>query len=156
MSTSGGSSGGPVSIGGAGVSQLGGALVTLKADGSTRNTIDDGSGDMTAAGLLQGQRVQTDFALIWSASLITSSEVFNGFEGVVLVDASAGAVTVTLTSSVFGGQLIGVKKIDSSANAVTVAAPAGTTIDGAASKALAAQWDSVLLMAAEGEFYVIG
>jgi hypothetical protein len=39
-----------LSLGGAGLATLGGALTTLNSSGSTRNTLDDGSGNMTVAG----------------------------------------------------------------------------------------------------------
>jgi hypothetical protein len=68
-------------------------------------------------------------------------------------DATAGAVTVTLPPAIQtpAGFTIGVKKKDAGGNAVTVARPAaGTgstdTIDGAANVALAAQFNSVLLV----------
>ena len=67
--------------------------------------------------------------------------------GVIMADATAGAITVTLpsASATYGpgnGTDITVIKIDSSANAVTVQrANAATSIEGAASVSLAAQYD---------------
>ena len=61
----------------------------------------------------------------------------------LLVDATAGAVTVTLPiGRRYRGWRATVKKVDASLNAVTV--NAGTaTIDGAGTVALAAQWQSL-------------
>jgi hypothetical protein len=66
----------------------------------------------------------------------------------VLVDATAGPVTITLISAAWTPNVYTVKKIDASANAVTVAAQAGETIDGAATASLPAQWSSVNLFPA--------
>lgn len=71
-----------------------------------------------------------------------------GTEQVVLVDATAGPVTVTLplTSTRLGND-IQVQKIDGSANAVTVARTAPDTIDGALTQTLAMQGDALWLVA---------
>ena len=76
----------------------------------------------------------------------------------IWVDASAGAVTVTLPAS--SGNPIRtylVKKIDSTANAVTIAAAGTDTIEGAASISLASQWTfRVLTNTQAGEWYITG
>lgn len=68
-------------------------------------------------------------------------------DDVVLVDATTGAITVTLPKA---GPYVGisftVKKIDASANAVTVDGDGAETIDGAANTPLAAQWDRVTVV----------
>ena len=62
-------------------------------------------------------------------------------------NSSGGAFTVTLPTAVgITGRVYMVKKVDSSANAVTVDADGSETIDGAASYALTAQWDSVTVV----------
>lgn len=68
----------------------------------------------------------------------------------LLVDATTGAVTVNLPAAASAeGALIVVKKTDASANAVTIDANASETIDGAATQALAAQYDA-LTVACDG------
>jgi len=69
----------------------------------------------------------------------------------VLVDASAGPVTITLFEAEgLGGKKIGFKKTDSSANAVIIE-PAGTnTIDGAGSVQITDQ-NGFLDMSSDGE-----
>lgn len=57
----------------------------------------------------------------------------------VIVDATAGPVSVTLPAS--GGATV--KKIDSSGNAITVIPPAGATIDGLTSVVIVGQFDAV-------------
>lgn len=93
-------------------------------------------------------------------------------DAVVLVDATAGPVTLTLpgagvTYYGFGAYLgayqrrmpgsgldYTIVKVDGGANAVTVAAPAATTIEGAASIALAGQWSKARLLAAQPGLFV--
>jgi hypothetical protein len=60
---------------------------------------------------------------------------------VVSVDASSGAVSVTLDSSVVG-DVVYVTKRDSSANAITVSATTGT-IDGASSVSITTQYETL-------------
>ena len=62
----------------------------------------------------------------------------------ILADATAGALTVTLPPAASSrGAMIVTKKTDVSANAVTVAGDGSDTIDGAASVSLASQYDAV-------------
>ena len=61
----------------------------------------------------------------------------------VLVDASGGAVIITLPlASSANGRRYDIKKTDSSANTVTIAISGGDTIDGAASVVLSTQYQS--------------
>jgi len=70
----------------------------------------------------------------------------------VLADASGGAVTYTLP---LGNTLVAViKKIDSSANTVTVL-PTSGTIDGAASKVLFSQYQSVTIVCDGSNYFII-
>jgi len=71
-------------------------------------------------------------------------------DDILYVDASGGAVTITLPSAAAvraSGNVtpISVIKIDSSANAVTIAAAAGNTVNGASSVSIANQYGSVIL-----------
>lgn len=63
----------------------------------------------------------------------------------VLVDATAGATTITLPATPLTGAGIIVKKIDASGNAVTLDGN-GTIIDGAATQVLAAQWNAATML----------
>lgn len=74
---------------------------------------------------------------------VTVSLTIAPTDRVILVDATAGPVTVTLLSATaFGKAELFVKKIDSSANAVTVAVAGADTIDGAATATLTSQYAS--------------
>jgi len=73
---------------------------------------------------------------------------------VVLVDASAGAVTVTLPTPESAASVV-VKKTDSSANAVTIATPGSETIDGDNSRTLSAQYVSLEIMSDGADYFII-
>jgi hypothetical protein len=72
-----------------------------------------------------------------------------------LVDCTAGAVTVTLPPVADCLADIVVKKVDASGNAVTIEGDGSETIDGAANKSLAAQYDSKTMRPALGAWYLI-
>jgi hypothetical protein len=72
----------------------------------------------------------------------------------IMGDATAGAFTITLPSAVGQTGEMVIKKIDASANAVTVDGAGAETIDGAATKVLAAQYDSVRI-ASDGANWMI-
>lgn len=80
----------------------------------------------------------------FSSQTITTNITLSSSDDVVLVDATVGPVTVTLAPAADRqGLKVSVKKVDSSANAVTVAANGSETIDGAATKDLASQYDNL-------------
>jgi len=77
--------------------------------------------------------------------LVTTSGNVNPLDGLVRVDATAGAVTMTLETAVGAdGRIHHFKKIDASGNAMTLASSEG--IDGAATKATTTQYVSFTLM----------
>lgn len=103
------------------------------------------SAPIMAAGLTSnaGQRLQSLGSLTVSepAATITANTLLTTTTPMVNpVDATAGAVTITLPSNAGAGLLFVIKKTDASANVVTIAA---TSLDGAASYALNAQNDTV-------------
>jgi hypothetical protein len=77
----------------------------------------------------------------------------DGSELFVLVDATAGPVSIELARPAAVFRPVVVQKKDASANAVTVVAPTGATINGAASSTLAAQWDRLILLADDTAYY---
>jgi len=73
--------------------------------------------------------------------VVTSAYSVGPKDDLILADATAGAITVTLETAVGAdGRRHTVKKIDASGNAVTVACTGGQTIDGAATQATAVRW----------------
>lgn len=74
----------------------------------------------------------------------------------VLVDASGGAVTITLpTVATAARRQYYIKKIDASGNAVTIDGAGAETIDGAATQSLSAQWDAKRLHCNGTAWYVL-
>lgn len=65
----------------------------------------------------------------------------------IMATGGAGGITITLPANPAVGTLVFVKKVDTGAGAVTVAGSGAATIEGVASLSLAAQWNSILLLA---------
>lgn len=99
------------------------------------------SSDGTQAGQISTLQVQVatlgSGALKLNVRTITASGTANATDYLILVDATAGAVVVTLPA-LSAGRAISVKKIDASANAVSIASAA--LIDGAASQPITPQY----------------
>jgi len=75
-------------------------------------------------------------------------------DGVYLVDASGGAITVTMPAATSGLEVV-VKKVDSSSNAVTIATPNTETIDGASSASLGTQYESSTITSNGTNYFVL-
>lgn len=132
--------------------------VRVRANGldvGTRNALDflDASNLIFIVADDPGTDAVTVFGValpVFSTFFITVADTpyavaFN--DGAILVDASGGAVTVSLpAASSEPGRLVHVKKIDASANAVTVDAAGADLIDGSGTVVLAAQYDAVRLV----------
>jgi len=72
----------------------------------------------------------------------------------VLVDASGGAVTITLPAPVSSGR-VAVKKIDSSTNTVTINPNATEKIDGLSSLTISTQYESYYLYSDGSNWYIL-
>jgi hypothetical protein len=82
-------------------------------------------------------------ALVRNVRTITATGSAAADDYTLLVDASAGAVTVNLpVAASNAGRILVVKKIDAVANAVTLDGNGAETIDGAATVATSTQWAS--------------
>jgi ABC-type arginine/histidine transport system permease subunit len=86
---------------------------------------------------------------------ITTAQTLFSADVIILANATGGAFTVTLNTTFGNGQMYIIKKTDASANAVTVTPSAGT-IDGAASFALAAQNNSIIVVCDGTNWFVLG
>lgn len=71
----------------------------------------------------------------------------------LLVDASAGAVTITLPPAAGTGQYYRIKKIDDTGNVVTIQADGSDLIDDSISVALIDQWSSCVIIDAAFAFW---
>lgn len=87
---------------------------------------------------------------------VTATGDIASTDALVTADATSAAITLTLpTIATSLGRHLVIKKTDASGNAVTVDANGAETIDGAANFALAAQYDSVTLIAGATEWHVV-
>jgi hypothetical protein len=88
---------------------------------------------------------------------ITASAMAGVDDDVVLGDATAGAVTVTLPTAVgIRGRRYTIKKIDAGAHAVTIDGAGAETIDGAATVALGTQYHFRIIVSDGSNWIVIG
>lgn len=109
-------------------------------------TLDFGTGSWKTGAAAQGANVATKTA---NYTVIETDEY-------ILVDATAGAVTITLPAITTLPQSVKtIKKTDSSANAVTVATTGGDTIDGAATLTIANQYDAAKLLPNGTEWSIV-
>lgn len=100
--------------------------------------------------------VTQQFQLFWSKVMArieqrirtsTASETVEVADDVILADATAGAVTITLPLAAESkGRVLTIIKKDSSVNAVTVDGNGAETINGAATQSLAARYDKVTVI----------
>lgn len=78
----------------------------------------------------------------WQATNLTATALtLDKAHHVILSDATAGAVTLTLPDAAsVEGKVFVIKKVDATANTVTIAAAGTDLIDGVATKVIAAQY----------------
>ena len=84
---------------------------------------------------------QSQYETINTLSTKTADYTATSTDGIILVDATSGVVTITLPAASARKELH-IKKIDASANAVTIGRAGADTIEGSTSKSLAAQYNS--------------
>lgn len=91
-----------------------------------------------------------------SIRTITASASVADSDVVLLVDATAGAVTVTLPAAASSsGRVLYVKKTDASGNAVTLDGNGAETIDGAATKANTTQYLSYTVVCNGSAWWIV-
>lgn len=91
-----------------------------------------------------------------SSAAITASTALTGDDATVLVNAAAGAVTLALPAAAsVTGQIYTAKKVDSSGNAVVLDPSGAETIDGAATKSITTQWNTLTIQSNGTAWFVI-
>lgn len=83
-----------------------------------------------------------------SYTLTTSDEV-------ILANAAAGAIILTLPTAISNHNMYYLKKIDNSGNTVTVATSGGQTIDGGSSAILQIQYASISVVSDGSNWYIV-
>lgn len=87
---------------------------------------------------------------------ISSSTTANSTDVVLLVDASGGAVTLTLPPAATSQErILFVKKIDASGNSVIIDGDASDTIDGAATKSFSTQYEAYTIVCNGTAWYIV-
>jgi hypothetical protein len=119
--------------------------LSIQTDGADRLTVG-AAGGVTIAG------TTTVNALATGVQSVSASAACNG-AAVVIADATSGSIVMTLPAPL-AGQTITIKKICPSANTVTITPPSGT-IDGAASKVLFSQYQSVTIICDGSNYFII-
>lgn len=89
----------------------------------------------------------------WISKSVSSDTTLDNYNA-ALVDASGGAVTVTLPSPTTDMQ-VAVKKTDSSSNTVTIATPGSETIDGDSSRTLDTQYVSRTIVSDGTNYFIL-
>jgi len=94
--------------------------------------------------------------LVTAALRIETSDytVVNG-DGIILVDADAGDVDITLPSVALQNNYINIKKIDNSGNKVNILTPGSETIDGDTDVKITSQYESLQLVSDGSNWFVI-
>lgn len=86
----------------------------------------------------------------------TSDLTMTGLYDIVLADASASQITITLPpADDFNGVLISVKKVDSTGNAVVVSTQNGDTVDGASSLSIYDQYVTLGVVSNGLDWYIV-
>ena len=95
-------------------------------------------------------------SFLFPVTRITSSYTQNQNDAIILADATAGSITITLLPALEWEQKrLTVKKIDSSGNSVVVDASGAETIDGAANKSTSTQYNSYDFVSEGGQVFII-
>jgi len=118
---------------------------------SANTAVINGAGSATAVKITSSV-IEGLYANVLSVS---ASTVVTNAPSVVLVNASSGPITITVQNATTNnGKVYNIKKTDSTLNAVTIATGGGN-IDGTATKTLAFQYDSLMLVSDGTNYYLI-
>ena len=87
---------------------------------------------------------------------ITATGSVNSTDYLILADATGGAITVNLPAvASSAGRGLVVKKTDARGNAVTLDGSGAETIDGAATQAIAAQYDALMVVCDGSAWWIV-
>jgi hypothetical protein len=150
-------------LAGAGLTSTNSVINVIGGDGITANaneievTVDNSTIELSAsdgtgairvkdAGITEAKRSRTVDSAFTTGDTISSD--------INLVSGGAGGITVKLPAPI-SGKIVTVKKIDSAAGVVTVSQNASETIDGAASKALYYQYETLTFVSDGTNWFII-
>ncbi len=125
-----------------------GAVVPQAGDYTAADVGADPAGTAAAVQTALTQTVVTTAASPYNVVYTTGYHV-------ILVDATAGAITVNLPTAVGNTSKLDIKKIDSSANTVTVDGSGAQTVDGGATAVLQVQYESIELVSDNANWSIV-
>lgn len=116
-----------------------------------------GSGTANSTVFLRGDSTWASptATISYAQSTKTANYTITGTDDFIWADASSGAITITLPTAVGVTKTFTIKRINSGANNVTVGTTSSQTIDGATTKVLAQQWESITLMSNNTNWYIV-
>lgn len=131
----------------------------------TSNSLTVGSptGGPCGTGCINAQTIQVNGVTLATSNTVaqfvtvtptSGSPVCTAAQPAVLVNAAAGAVTITVATAVGANFNCIVKRIDNSTNTVTIAATASQTIDGQPSKGIQYQYSSANLKSDNSNWWI--
>jgi hypothetical protein len=112
----------------------------------------DPDSDQDAATKLYVDLAVADIVYSSVAAVSSNTTLTNG-NSIVLATGGAGGITVTLPAPT-SGKIFNIKKVDAGVGVITISPPSGT-IDGAASKTLTTQYDSLTITSDGTNFFII-
>lgn len=117
--------------------------------------IKDGTVTLNYGGLTTSGQVNTAglrLGIVAKSANYTTTAV----DTVILATGGAGGITITLLdAATYSGKIQVVKKVDAGVGAVTVGRTGANTLDGATSKTLASQYDSLSFISDGTNWYII-
>jgi hypothetical protein len=127
-------------------------------DGSTLlATAQHGTGTANSTTFLRGDRTWATPTVQPTVTVSTKTTTYTTTttDDVILADAAGGAFTITLHAASTWTKTLTVKRINSGGNAVTLDGNASETIDGATTRALSQQYESVTLASNGTNLFVL-
>jgi hypothetical protein len=118
------------------------------ASASDRMVIN-GAGGSTAVKITS----EVDAYVYAAVTAVSSNTTLTNGNSIILATGGAGGITVTLPAPT-SGKIFNIKKVDAGAGVITISPPSGT-IDGAASKTLTLQYDSLTITSNGTNFFII-
>lgn len=86
---------------------------------------------------------------------ITANATIDATDSFILADASSGNIIITLpAASTSSGRTYNIKRIDATANTVSIVRDGSDTIDGATSKSLNIQYESMTFVSSSSSWYI--
>lgn len=116
-----------------------------------------GTGTPSSSNFLRGDGTWAAPTTSYSTTTSTKTSAYTttASDDYILVDAAGGAITIGMHAASTATKPVTIKRINSGANNVTIDPNASETIDGATTRVLAQQWESVTLVSNGSNWFVV-